>query len=910
MQNQFEGQQGPVVLRNPEEEKVYLARQVEAHLAEGAESYADAVSRAMAKHRTQPIVAPTSMDTSAVVAERLALELSPEPHDSQIGGLMNIVYQKGVKSALAVVDNMNNPHIADDFHRFLSEYLKTGHEIKGLSRKAPLYKTLSLALYEVTLPGRLTEQEQHKSLKELISGMEQFYSGMLSVAHDKEGGPKHFVIELALENVGSEFSFYVAVPYKRKKLFETHLISIFPDAKIFEKHDDYNIFNETGVAVASYATLARNKIYPLRIYDSFDNDPLNVLLNSFSKIDVSGEGATIQIVLTPEGAETIMRKHQKALEKIHKGTPLKEALNISYTTMGDVWQEVSSVFKTPKKKDDTVVAAPDPQAVEAITRKLSSPLLQANIRLVASSRTQAEAESILFDMESAFNQFEDTQGNALSFKRVKGRALKRMLRAYSYRMFDTAYAVPLSLKELTTIMHLKTTTEKLTTHLKKNTSNSVAAPAGIADNGVLIGVNNHRNVSQNIYIADEDRLRHLYVIGQTGTGKSTLLKNIIMQDIARGDGVCMIDPHGSDVEDVLASIPPERFEDVIYFDPAYLARPMGLNMLEYDPAFPEQKTFVVNELFSIFRKLYGAVPESMGPAFEQYFRNATMLVLEDPSSGMTLLDVSRVLADEQYRNLKLSRCNNLIVKQFWQDIASKAQGEASLQNIVPYITNKFDVFVANDYMRPIISQEKSSINFREVMDKKKILLVNLSKGRLGDINANLLGLIVVGKLLMAALSRADSVGKDLPPFYLHIDEFQNITTDSIATILSEARKYKLSLTVAHQFIAQLEEDIRDSVFGNVGSIVSFRVGADDAEYLEKQFAPTFTAHDLLNVDNRNAFVRLLSAGRPLAPFNIETVAPPLGNREQIDDLKQLSYMHYGKERARVEHDVQAKYQKP
>lgn len=336
---------------------------------------------------------------------------------------------------------------------------------------------------------------------------------------------------------------------------------------------------------------------------------------------------------------------------------------------------------------------------------------------------------------------------------------------------------------------------------------------------------------------------------------------------------------------------------------------MALNMLEYNKEFPEQKTFVVNELFSIFQKLYGANPESMGPMFEQYFRNATMLVIEDPESGSTLLDVSRVMAVKSFRDMKVSRCKNPVVVQFWKEIAEKAGGEGSLANIVPYITSKFDVFLANDIMRPIIAQEKSSFNFREIMDKKKILLVNLAKGRLGDINASLIGLILVGKILMAALSRVDSFGKHMNPFYLYIDEFQNITTPSISTILSEARKYKLSLNIAHQFIAQLDEKIRDAVFGNVGSMAVFRVGADDAEFLQKQFEPVFTANDIMNNDNMNCYLRMLSGGKPVKPFNIEFTWPDKGNQDIVDKLKELSGLKFGRKREEVEDEVMAKYRK-
>ncbi|MBV9159422.1 MAG: TraM recognition domain-containing protein, partial [Candidatus Kaiserbacteria bacterium] len=385
-----------------------------------------------------------------------------------------------------------------------------------------------------------------------------------------------------------------------------------------------------------------------------------------------------------------------------------------------------------------------------------------------------------------------------------------------------------------------------------------------------------------------------------------LIKNMIIQDIQNGDGVAFIDPHGNDIEDVLAAVPPERAKDVIYFDPAYTPRPMGLNMLEYDRSKPEMKTFVVDEVYGIFRKLYSDVPEAFGPMFEQYYRNAVQLVVEDPDSGSTFVEIPRVFADQSFRNLKLSHCPNPIIVQFWRKIAEQAQGDPSLENVAPYITSKFDVFLANDIMRPIVAQEKSAFNFREIIDGKKIFLANLSKGRLGDRNTALLGLVLVSKFLQAAFSRVDSRG-DLPVFYLYIDEFQNFATPSIATILSEARKYKLSLCVAHQFIAQLEEDIRDAVIGNVGTKISMRIGTTDAEFLEKQFAPVFTAQDLENLPNRTGVASLLVNGVPARPFTIETVNLPKFDYSRIDPLKQLSYETFGRPREEIEAEIRRKF---
>ena len=400
----------------------------------------------------------------------------------------------------------------------------------------------------------------------------------------------------------------------------------------------------------------------------------------------------------------------------------------------------------------------------------------------------------------------------------------------------------------------------------------------------------------------EDRRRHLYVIGQTGTGKSVFLNNLAGQDISNGDGVCVIDPNGDLFEDLLARVPKSRINDVVVFDPGDLERPLGLNMLEYDSRFPEQKTFIINELMGIFDTLYD-LKTTGGPMFEQYTRNALLLLMDDPSDGYTILEIPRVLADAEFRKKLLAKCKNIIAKDFWEKEAEKAGGEASLANLVPYITSKFNTFIANDYVRPIIAQSHSTLKFREIIDEGKILLVNLSKGRIGDLNASLLGMILVGKLTIASFSRTDIPMEKRRDFYLFIDEFQNFTTPSIATILSEARKYRLCLTIAHQFIGQLSDKIKDAVFGNVGSMVAFRVGADDAEYLVKQFEPVFGVNNLLNIDNLNAHVKLLINSQVTAPFNMFEPFPPRGDSNISDLAREYSRLTYGRSRETVEQEI-------
>jgi hypothetical protein len=841
-------------------------------------------------------------------SEAIVLKLAPEEHDETMAELLGLLQEKGVKNTLTLVEKMQDEHIADDFHRFLIEYLREGYPASGIREGEPLWKALHMTLYEVSLPT-IRKEDQERELRTLISSMEQFYAGMKSVSGEKER--QHFTIEIAQDENDETVVFYVAVPSSKEDLFEKHILSTFSNARIHQHINDYNIFNADGASSVSVADTVAFDLFPLKTYEQFDVDPLNVLLNSFSKLLPYGEGAAIQILLRPltEGG---VKKYAQAIGDLQKGSSVKEITSGFGSDIGkkayDLVQGIVLGRNSAKNKD----AAPkeiDQIALERAKKKIEGgAFFESIIRVVASAGTQARADMIRSEIESAFHQFEEGGSNTLAFSVQTGRRQKEAVREFTYRLFEGAPTIDLNIKELTTLMHFPASVIKGATQLKRSKAGTAPVPITVAQEGTLLGLNSHRGQERKVFITPEDRLRHFYTIGQTGTGKTTLLKNMIIQDIHNGEGVCMIDPHGTDIADVLAAVPDERMDDVIYFDPAYVQEPMGLNMLEYDEKFPEQKTFVVDELLSIFNKLFD-MKTAGGPMFEQYFRNAVLLVMDDPASGNTLVDVSRVLVDQKFRELKLERSKNPIVVQFWREIADKAGGEASLQNIVPYITSKFDIFLSNEVMRPVIGQQTSAFNFRNIMDERKILLVNLSKGRLGDINAHLIGLILVGKILMAALSRADSIGSDMPPFYLYIDEFQNVTTDSISKILSEARKYKLSLNIAHQFIAQIDPKIKDAVFGNVGSMATFRVGPEDAEFLENQFSPPFTAYDIMNLDNHNAYVRMLMNGQPTEPFNISTYPPEPADVSRIEKLKELSHQKYGRPRAEVEAEIMARYQK-
>src|SRR3989338_4550673 len=566
-------------------------------------------------------------------------------------------------------------------------------------------------------------------------------------------------------------------------------------------------------------------------------------------------------------------------------------------------QEAKDAEKT---KPPRVTTPYEEEIVKAIQSKVSRPLFDTNINLAVSAYSQERADQLLNDLAESFVQFSSPELNNFYVSRVKGRFLQKLLFNFSFRMFQNSHASVLSSEEVTSLYHFPLAT----THapkLKFLKAKPAEPPANLPGDGIVLGKNIYRGEERIVRMTDCDRQRHLYIIGQTGTGKSTLMKAMIRQDIENGKGLCLIDPHGEFAEFAASVIPKNRIDDVIYFDPGDIDRPMGLNMMEIDPKHPEQKTRVIDELFGIFDKLYD-LKQTGGPMFEKYFKNAALLLLDDYEHEIpTLADISRVLVNSAYRADKLSRETNPLVKEFWQLEAEKAGGEASLANMAPYISSKVTAFIFNEFLRPIINQKKSAFNFREVMDNQKILIINLSKGRVGDLNANLICMVVVGKLLIAALSRVDQTESQRKDFYLYIDEFQNFTTESIGIILSEARKYRLNLTVAHQFIKQLKENIRDAVFGNVGSIVSFRIGPDDAEFMKNKFEPVFTPQDLINIDNLNAYVSLLINGQTTRPFNIKLETDNVfnaGNEQMGKMVKELSRIKFGRPREEVEKEIQ------
>ncbi len=779
--------------------------------------------------------------------------------------------------------------------------------LKKKKKTGFLNRSMKLVLFLVTLPQE-RKKEEKVSLQDYLKKAEQFYSSLAGTKEkNKVGsfllGAPVFIFEIAVHRVGEEINFYFACPRSLTGMMEKQILGFWPKAHV-QKVSDYNIFNPEGQSLGGEAILEKDPVLPLKTYQDFETDPLSPITSILTKLKKEGEGAVVQILMRPS-RKTLAQKGERIIFSLKQGKKLNEALTEHKKgVLGEVSKTLLQKPQEKKKEEGemsrTQLTSAREEVVSAILKKTSQPLFDVNLRVLASGENKTKAQTVLDQLQAAFDQFNSPVLNQLRFRKLSGRKLKNLFYYFSFRVFKERKSMLLSTGEIAGIFHFPSSA-LLTPYIKWLKAKQAPPPADLPEKGLLLGKNIFRGEEREVRILEKDRDRHFYVIGQTGTGKSALLQEMIRQDIEDGKGVALIDPHGDLAETVLGIVPPSRAEDVIYFNPSDSERPIGLNMLDYNKNYPESRTFVVNELIEIFEKLYNLKAHGFGgPMFEQYMRNALMLVMEHPESGNTLIEVPKVLADKGFREHKLAHCKNIVVKDFWEKEAEKAGGEAALANMVPYITSKMNVFIANDLVRPIISQQKSAFDFKEIMDKGKILIVNLSKGKLGEINSYLLGMVIVGKILIAAFSRADISKEERKNFYLYIDEFHNVTTKTISTVLAEARKYKLNMTFAHQFIGQLDEETKKAVFGNVGSMLVFRVGPDDAKYLTTQFEPVFDENDLVNFDNYNSALRLLIKGETSKPFNIVTY-PPKKSQEKVKDLiKKLSRTKYGKDKDVVE----------
>lgn len=695
-----------------------------------------------------------------------------------------------------------------------------------------------------------------------IDAAEQMFSSLYSVYRGGRFAFMHPEDHISLEIVATpeEIKFYISCPKGLQDLVEKQIHGAYNGADVQEV-EEYNIFSEEGKLAFASLKLKKASYYPIKSYKELPTDPLAQITSALAKMN-PGEGAAIQILAAPASGRW------KSLGKKH----------VSKTKQAEL-------------SDKGGKHVPDPKKMEAIENKTSKVGFDVVIRIVVSAKTDAEAKVQLDNIKSTFAQF---NGEYNGFGGGKIRSKKQFLVDFVYRYWPIfGKQGALSAEELATVFHLPNKTIETPGIFWVNAKRA-PAPAQIPSSGLHLGKSVYRGTTKEVFISPDDRRRHVYIIGKTGTGKTQQLTYLVMQDIRAGHGVCFIDPHGDAVEEILSMIPPERAEDVIYFNPADTDRPLGMNMLEAETE--QEKHFVATYIVGLMYKLYDPHKTGIiGPRFEHAIRNAMLTVMCEP--GSTFIEVVRVLTDAKFVQELLPKVEDPVVRRYWTDqIAQTSDFHKS--EVLDYIVSKFGRFVTNRMMRNIIGQSDSAFNIRDIMDNQKILLVNLSKGKISEENSNFLGLVLVPKILVAAMSRQDMPEEQRPDFFLYVDEFQNFATETFADILAEARKYRLNLIVANQFIGQIEEEVKNAIFGNVGTVMSFRIGVTDANYLQHEFTPVFNETDLINIERFHAYCKTIVNNEPVPPFSLDTTRD-LSKVEKdpriAEMIKQLSRLRYGRD---------------
>lgn len=715
-------------------------------------------------------------------------------------------------------------------------------------------------------------------------------------------GQRHFGFEII--GTGGFVKFYAAVPVAMVDVVKQAVISAYPSARL-EEVAEHNIFSPVGKisgTIGGELSLKEGFAYPIATYQDIKRDPIQSLLNALAELE-KDDGVGIQILMRPANPDWRKRASEQASKK-RKGKESKKPKDEAFWWVKQIFV---ALWKPPEDKSGKDGGSDKPdlsnmeQAVlDAIDDKTRHPGYETLIRVVASSNISQKAQSILNHVVASFSLYDAPGKNG--FKYTAAKDMESFVTSYILRFFPPENNQNiLNSVELAGLFHFPDQKNIPTSQLERQSSKQVDAPRNIPNDGLLLGYNVFRAAKKPIRLSMNDRARHMYVVGQTGTGKSTFMENLALQDMLSGEGFAFIDPHGDVAERLLAMVPKERTEDVIYFCPSEMQYPMGLNMFEFNE--PEQKDFLIQEAVNMLYKLYDPQRQGIiGPRYEHWFRNAALTIMSNPAGG-TFIDVPKVFTDKQYEKELKQYVTDQTVLDFWdKEMAQTSDYHKS--EVLGWFVSKFGAFLSNEMMRNIIGQTKSSFDLRDIMDNKKILIVNLSKGRTGELNSKLLGMIFVMKFQAAAMSRANIPEDQRQDFCLYVDEFQNFSTDSFATIMSEARKYHLNLIVANQFTTQLTDEIRDAVFGNMGTIVAFRIGQNDVEALSRYFQPLFDGDDLLRVPNFNTIVRTLIGGVPTQPFSMATL-PTLGtpNEKLADALKQLSAAKYGRPRAKVESEI-------
>jgi len=785
----------------------------------------------------------------------------------------------------------------------------------SLRRRENLKRTLRLSFLRVTLPKKDStldeKQETARDFKETISIMEQLLSGLKSIQSRKLRakifGEDHFSLEYVAHQW--EILFYVVCPYEYKSLFEKQINSFYPDA-IIEETQEINIFSGRKYFYGTYMDLVKDFYYPLKTYQKLEADPINTITNAFSKMD-EDESGVIQILLRPVNddwqAETAKISSQIMEGKKSSGWSLNPLKALAFLVKIFVNNPEDEKENPPEKWQ---MSALTQERAKIVDEKAQKTGYETIIRIVMTGNDRQSVKNNLTNIISSFRQFNYPDFNG--FSRTRKHNEHMLVTNYIFRHFSQPFFLKqdlMNVEEIASLFHFPHIKYNKTPEIRWQNFKIVKAPSNIPNQWLVLGDNVYRGVKKEIMIKDEDRFRHFYVIGQTGTWKSSILQVMARQDLANGKGIAVIDPHGDLVKDLMPFIPRERADDVIVFNPADVERPMGLNLLEAHS--PDEYDLVAMDAMNIMIKLFGN--EIFWPRLQDYFRNGVLAMMEYPEWG-ALTDIVRLFTDDAFQQERIRHVKNPIVKAWWTTTYA-AMGDREKQEMIPYFAAKFGGFITNTMMRNIIGQVKSSFDISEVMNTSKILMANMSKWILGDINSELLGLILVSKVQMAAMRRQNLAKEDRSDFFMYIDEFQNYITPSIESILSEARKYRLWLVLAHQYLGQLEKsdaltksnlNLKGAIFGNVGTIMSYKIGPEDGEFMEKYYAPTFSSQDLVNMDKFKAVMKLSVDNQPSTPFSIIPKNPYLekGNEQLAKAFYELSRLKYARERIFIQREIE------
>ena len=751
-----------------------------------------------------------------------------------------------------------------------------------------------------------SNRDERDLTEEVLSQAQVMYNIISSTAtkgfKSKVYGQRHMSFEIVAR--GGLVHYYAVVPLVLVDVIRQAVAAAYPSARL-EEVTDANIFSKVGKmsgTIGGEFTLKKSFVYPISTYQESKRDASRALLNALSSASRE-DGIGVQFLLRPayDGWSKASESHIDGMKK-NKGKKKGLAGVAPLDIMEALWKPPEGGDKDEAKSpEDKQLSSLEQAEVDAISEKTRYPAYEVLVRVVISSNTAARSQVLLKNIIAAFSLFDSPRNNGFKFSLTRN--VEEMTTAYIMRFFpqETRSNI-LNSVEMATLFHLPGSSAIPTSQVKRQMSKQVDGPTDILDEGLLIGYNEFRGVKKPIRIGTKDRRRHVYIIGQTGVGKSVLQENMAYQDMMDGRGFAFIDPHGDLVESLLGKVPKERVEDIIYFNPSDMANPIGLNMFEFDT--PDQKDFLVQEAINMLYGLYDPGHTGIvGPRLEHIFRNCALLLMADPAGG-TFIDVPKCLIDPEFVKSKLKYVKDQQVIDFWTKEFPASQRSNEAGEVVSWVVAKFGPFISNDAMRNIIGQTKSGFNLREIMDNNKILLVNLSKGKMGELNSKLLGIIFVMKFQAAAMSRADIPEDQRVDFSLYVDEFQNFATDSFESILSEARKYKLSLIMGNQFMTQLTDKIREAIIGNVGTVISGRIGVTDAELMVKKFQPTFDVDDLAKLPNFQSITSVMINNVPSAPFSMNWI-PPMGkaNNQLRDALVRLSAAKYGKPRAVVEKEI-------